>query len=130
MILYFIRWDLSVGAARPNPQGSYHYGSINVTRTLVLENGVMFNGNKKAFTINGVSFLQPDTPLKLADYFQISDVFSPGVIPDIPNSNYPPVFATSVIYANQRDFYHIVFQNPAEFLQSWHLDGYNFFVVG
>ncbi|KAJ9165963.1 hypothetical protein P3X46_020773 [Hevea brasiliensis] len=125
-----MRWDLSAGAARPNPQGSYHYGSINVSRTLVLENGVMFDGNKEVFTINGVSFLQPDTPLKLADYFQISDVFKPGVISDRPNPNNSPVFGTSVIYANDHEFFHIVFQNPSEYLQSWHLDGYNFFVVG
>ncbi|KAI3469019.1 hypothetical protein Pfo_025682 [Paulownia fortunei] len=37
-----IRLDLSVGAARPNPQGSYHYGSINVTRMLILQNDVAF----------------------------------------------------------------------------------------
>ncbi|MCO5551013.1 hypothetical protein L7F22_004508 [Adiantum nelumboides] len=27
-----IRWNLTAGAARPNPQGSYHYGQINVAQ--------------------------------------------------------------------------------------------------
>ncbi|MBA0762956.1 hypothetical protein Gotri_012497 [Gossypium trilobum] len=32
------RWNLTTSAARPNPQGSYHYGSINITRTIKLIN--------------------------------------------------------------------------------------------
>ncbi|KAL2470548.1 SKU5 similar 18 [Abeliophyllum distichum] len=54
--LYFIeqarsiRLDLSVGAARPNPQGSYHYGNINVSRMLVLENNVALIDGKYRYT--------------------------------------------------------------------------------
>ncbi|KAF5740870.1 SKU5 similar 18 [Tripterygium wilfordii] len=118
-----IRWNLSVGAARPNPQGSYHYGSINISRTLVLENGVMEEENRRRYTVNGVSFVHPSTPLKLADYFQFT-------VPDTPLSASNPLLGTSVIDAPYKDFFHIIFQNPLETLQTWHLDGYNFFVVG
>lgn len=90
----------------------------------------MPEGNKIRYTINGVSFVHPNTPLKLADYFQISDVFQSGVIPDRPSERGISALGTSVIDANYRDFYHVVFQNPLPNLQTWHLDGYNFFVVG
>ena len=32
------RWNLTASAARPNPQGSYHYGKINITRTMKIVN--------------------------------------------------------------------------------------------
>ncbi|OMO87425.1 Multicopper oxidase, type 1 [Corchorus capsularis] len=124
-----IRWNLTAGAARANPQGSFHYGSINISRILVLENNLMLLGNKARFTVNGVSFVHPDTPLKIADYFQLEDVFQPGSFPDRPTAG-PPSLGTSFIDVLYRDYYHIVFKNPLSELQTWHIDGYNFFVVG
>lgn len=119
-----------MGAARENPQGSFHYGNIKISRMIYLENGVMTNQNKLRYTINGVSFVHPDTPLKLADYFQINQVFTPGIIPDMPDQTRMPTLGTSVIDALYRDFVHVVLYNPLSQLQSWHLDGYSFFVVG
>ncbi|KAM3710846.1 hypothetical protein ACB098_01G063700 [Castanea mollissima] len=115
-----IRRNLSVGASWANPQGSYHYGQINISRTLILKNGVIFDGHRLRYTINGVSFIQQDTPLKLADYFRLSDVFEPNIMFDTPNDNVLLVLGTSVVDAI------ILFQQ----IQTWHLDGYNFFVVG
>ncbi|KAJ6684745.1 MULTI-COPPER OXIDASE [Salix purpurea] len=100
-----IRWNLSAGAARPNPQGSYHYGRINVSRTIVLRNGEM------------------------ADYFELESSRT-GNFPDTPTDNGISTLGASVINANYREFYHLVFENPTPYLQTWHLDGYNFFVVG
>ncbi|CAN1127308.1 Monocopper oxidase-like protein SKU5 [Linum perenne] len=131
-----IKWDLEVGAARRNPQGSYHYGSINVSRTLVLENNlIMDRSNKLRYTVNGVSFVHPDTPLKLADRFKMFDELKTVVvppIPDVPNrqQKLQQVLGTSVVDVKWRDLYELVFQNPLPYLQTWHLDGYNFFVVG
>ncbi|KAJ8458692.1 hypothetical protein OPV22_031618 [Ensete ventricosum] len=34
------RWNLTASAARPNPQGSYHYSDINITRTIKLASSV------------------------------------------------------------------------------------------
>lgn len=76
-----------------------------------------------------MSFIQADTPLKLADYFNISGVFKVGSIPDAP-TNQNPYLDTSVMGADFRDFIEIVFENRENVMQSWHLDGYNFFVVG
>ena len=124
------RRNLSVGASRANPQGSYHYGQINISRTFILKNGVIFDGHKLRYTINGVSFIQQDTPLKLADYFRLSDVFEPNIMFDTPNDNVLLVLGTSVVDAMYHEYVHVVFQNPLQQIQTWHLDGYNFFVVG
>lgn len=122
-----------MGAARPNPQGSYHYGLINVSRTIVLEGKRAMADGKTRYAINGVSFVYPDTPLKLADYFNISGVFESGTIPETPTFTFRPVPArlgVSVIDTNIHDFTQIILHNPLHAVQTWHLDGYNFFVVG
>uniref|UniRef100_A0A2N9FRK7 Plastocyanin-like domain-containing protein n=1 Tax=Fagus sylvatica TaxID=28930 RepID=A0A2N9FRK7_FAGSY len=85
-----IRMNLSVSAARPNPQGTFHYGNINITGTLVLKNDAMFDGHKLRNTF----------------------------------------WALQVVDAIDRDFVHVVFQNPLKDIQTWHLDGHSFFVVG
>ncbi|KAF2286348.1 hypothetical protein GH714_014800 [Hevea brasiliensis] len=79
------RWNLTASAARPNPQGSYHYGSINITRTIKLVNTASNVGGKLRYAINGVSHINPETPLKLAEYYGIADkVFKYDTIPDEP----------------------------------------------
>eukprot|EP00252_Welwitschia_mirabilis_P006698 TRINITY_DN17592_c0_g1_i2.p1 TRINITY_DN17592_c0_g1~~TRINITY_DN17592_c0_g1_i2.p1 ORF type:complete len:311 (+),score=14.43 TRINITY_DN17592_c0_g1_i2:295-1227(+) len=125
-----IRWNLTTGAARPNPQGSFHYGQINVSRTIVLQSTAALIGGKRRFAVNGVSFVNPDTPLKLADYFQIKDVYSLGGIPDTPSASSETRYGTPVIDALNRAFIQIVFQNTEDTIQAWHMDGYAFFVVG
>ncbi|XP_020269063.1 L-ascorbate oxidase homolog isoform X1 [Asparagus officinalis] len=127
-----LRWNLSASGSRPNPQGSYHYGMINTTRTIVLANSAPIINNKQRFAVNGVSFIGSETPLKLADYFNIPEVFNLGNIPDMPNSGNSGGYSLqpSVMPANFRDYVEIVFENDEDFVQSWHVDGYSFFVVG
>ncbi|GLJ14868.1 hypothetical protein SUGI_0241900 [Cryptomeria japonica] len=123
-----IRWNLTASAARPNPQGSYHYGSINVTRTIILSNSEVQIDNKQRYAINGVSYAQPDTPLKLADFYNISGVFALNSIPDHPTKGIQ--LQTAVMSGDYKTFVEIVFTNHEKTIQSWHLDGYSFFVVG
>ncbi|KAI4315289.1 hypothetical protein L6164_028115 [Bauhinia variegata] len=49
-----IRWNVSASGARPNPQGSFRYGSINVTEIYVLRNKPpeKINGKRRA-TLSG-----------------------------------------------------------------------------
>ncbi|KAI3916112.1 hypothetical protein MKW98_004553 [Papaver atlanticum] len=121
--------NLSASGPRPNPQGSYHYGSINVTRTLRLSSSAGFIDGKQRYAVNSVSFVPGDTPLKLADHFKIPDVFRLGSILD-----YPPDalmhLGTSVMAADYRAFIEIIFENHEDIVQTWHLDGHSFFVVG
>ncbi|KAF3524415.1 hypothetical protein F2Q69_00047143 [Brassica cretica] len=82
------RWNLTASAARPNPQGSYHYGKINITRTIKLVNTQGKVDSKLRYALNGVSHIDPETPLKLAEYFGVTDkVFKYDSISDNPTSD-------------------------------------------
>lgn len=151
------RTNLTASGPRPNPQGSYHYGSINVTRTIRLASSAVLVGGKRRYAVNGVSFAEADTPLKLADYYNISGVFRLGGIPDAPaaaattgtaggaaTDDAPPPAATgtgdgaaeevrnetAVMDSDHRSFVEVVLENGEDSVQSWHLDGYSVFVVG
>jgi len=91
---------------------------------------------KRRYAVNGVSFAEADTPLKLADYYNISGVFRLGGIPDAP----PPANGTgaaeevqnetAVMDSDRRSFVEVVLDNGEDSVQTWHLDGYSVFVVG
>jgi iron transport multicopper oxidase len=123
-----VRMNLTCGAARPNPQGSFRYGRINMSRTLLLRNDEAEIGGRRRCTVNGVSFAGAATPLKLADHFDLAGVFA--VVSGRPERRRQPSLGTAVIDARYRDFVQIVFENRVPSLQTWHLDGYNFFVAG
>lgn len=120
---------MTASGPRPNPQGSYHYGQINISRTIILESSAALVNGKQRYGINRVSFVPADTPLKLADYFKIKGVFRVGSIADKPPRK-KLYLDTSVMGADYRSFVEIVFQNRENIVQSYHLNGYNFWVVG
>jgi len=126
------RWNLTASAARPNPQGSYHYGQINITRTIKLMVTRGYVDGKLRYGFNGVSHRDADTPLKLAEYFNATDgVFSYNQMGDAPPAvNGPLHVVPNVITAEFRTFIEIVFENPEKSMDSFHLDGYAFFAVG
>ncbi|XP_042459924.1 L-ascorbate oxidase homolog [Zingiber officinale] len=127
------RWNLTASAARPNPQGSYHYGSITRSRSIKLQNSAAVIAGKQRYAVNGVSFVVPSTPLKLADNFRIAGVFTWDSLPTATAEKAgaePPVTATPVVRFQLHDFVEIVFQNTENSMQTWHLDGYDFWVVG
>ncbi|XP_042454113.1 monocopper oxidase-like protein SKU5 [Zingiber officinale] len=124
-----IRWNLSAGAARPNPQGSFRYGSINVSQVYVLQNKppVVINGKHRT-TLNGISFSPPETPLRLADEYKLKGIYTLD-FPTRPLKGAPKV-GRSVINGTFRGFMEIIFQNNHTKVQTFHMDGYSFFVVG
>lgn len=123
------RWNLTANAARPNPQGSFHYGKIKPSQTIVLANSAPLINGKLRYAVNSVSYVNSDTPLKLADHFNIPGVFSPNSIQSVPSGG-PSAVATSVMQAPLHGLLEIVFQNNEKTMQSWHLDGYDFWVIG
>ncbi|KAG6389186.1 hypothetical protein SASPL_150645 [Salvia splendens] len=125
------RWNLTASAARPNPQGSYHYGKINITRTIKIVNTAGSVDGKLRYAINGVSHVNPETPLKLAEYFRVADkVFKYNLIKDNPGEvGETMTMAPDVVNATFRDFIEIIFENPEKSVQTWHLAGYSFFSV-
>lgn len=124
------RTNLTASGPRPNPQGSYHYGLINISRTIKLESSAAQVDGKQRYAVNSVSFVPADTPLKIADYFKIGSVFRVGSISDSPPTGKKMYLDTSVMGADFRAFVEIVFQNHENVVQSWHIDGYAFWVVG
>ncbi|KAG8074894.1 hypothetical protein GUJ93_ZPchr0006g42620 [Zizania palustris] len=124
-----IRWNLTASGPRPNPQGSYHYGLVNTTRTIRLANSRANINGKLRYAVNSVSFVSADTPLKVADFYNIQGVFSLGSMPDNPTGG-GAYLQTAVMAANMRDYVEVIFENSENFVQSWHIDGYAFWVVG
>ncbi|KAH0466311.1 hypothetical protein IEQ34_006414 [Dendrobium chrysotoxum] len=126
------RWNLTASAARPNPQGSYHYGQINITRTIKLASSTSIVDGKLRFALNGVSHTDPTVPVKLAEYFGINGtVFKYNLITDEPPATGTPVtIAPNVITAEFRTFIEIILENPEQSVQSYHLNGYSFFPTG
>ncbi|KAM1204511.1 hypothetical protein ACFX1Q_006156 [Malus domestica] len=126
------RWNLTASAARPNPQGSYHYGKINITRTIKIVNSASRVDGKLRYAVNGVSHVESETPLKLAEYFGVADkVFKYDTIEDEPPATVEDkiTLAPNVVNQTFRDFVEIIFENHEKSIQSWHLDGYSFFAV-
>lgn len=124
-----LRQNVSASGARPNAQGSFHYGQIQVTETIVLKNvpPAIIDGKLRT-TLNGISFVNPDTPVRLADKFDVKGSYKL----DFPSRplNRPPRLDRSIINATYKGFIEIVLQNNDTVVQSFHMDGYSFFVVG
>lgn len=126
------RWNLTASAARPNPQGSYHYGEINITKTIKLTSSSGKVDGKLRYAINGVSHQNPTTPMKFAEYFEVADkVFKYDVMPDNPPEGTAPqiTLQTNVKNITFHDFYELIFENPENTVQSYKVDGYSFFAV-
>ena len=119
---------MTANAARPNPQGSYRYGGIQITRTIIIQQSVGEIDGKQRYGVNNVSYINPDTPLKLADYYNIPGVFDLNTSRDQPSPG-PMVNGTSVYGVALHNYVELIFQNNETTTQSWHLDGHNFFVV-
>ncbi|KAG6500843.1 hypothetical protein ZIOFF_040701 [Zingiber officinale] len=126
------RWNLTASAARPNPQGSYHYGSINITRTIKLVSSTAKVDGKRRYALNAVSHEDTATPLKLAEYFGIAGkVFQYDIIGDEPPQDTSTIkIAPNVLNMTFRTFVEVVFENPERTTQAYHIDGYAFFPVG
>ena len=102
---------------------------INTTKTIRLASSASQVNGKQRYALNSVAFKAPDTPMKLADYFKIDGVFRVGSIPEAPNGA-GMYEDTSVLGADYRTFIEIVFENYENIVQSYHLAGYSFWVVG
>ena len=88
---------------------------------------------KQRYAINGVSHTDPETPIKLAQYYGVADkVFKYGLCKDEympPNGNEVITIAPNVVNVTYRNFVEIIFENHEKSVQSWQLDGFNFFAV-
>ncbi|XP_057952724.1 monocopper oxidase-like protein SKU5 [Malania oleifera] len=124
-----IRLNGTSSGARPNPQGSFRYGSINVTDVYVLNSGppLIINGERRA-AINGISFVKPETPFTLADEYGVKGAYKLD-FPIKPLTGRTRM-DRSIINGTFKGFIEVVLQNNDTVMQSYHMNGYSFFVVG
>ncbi|TYI12829.1 hypothetical protein ES332_A08G015800v1 [Gossypium tomentosum] len=126
------RWNLTARAAIPNPQGSYKYGAINITRTIKLANTASEVDGKFRYALNGVLHDNEfKTPLKLAEYFNIAKKeFEYDTIPDNPPEKTETIQVKPIVpNITHRHFVEIIFENQETAIQSYHLSGYSFLAV-
>ncbi|MBA0837639.1 hypothetical protein Goarm_009780, partial [Gossypium armourianum] len=125
-----IRWNLTTGAARPNPQGSFNVSNIALSQTFILQSSRAEVNGQPRLVVNNVSYFTPDTSLKLADHLTNgTGVYELDEFP-VQSVNVDTSYGTSVVSGNYRGWIELVFQNNMDDMDSWHLDGYSFFVVG
>lgn len=123
------RWNVSASGARPNPQGSFRYGSINVTEVYVLKNipPVTIDGKRRT-TLSGISYVNSATPIRLADQYKLKGVYKLD-FPTRPLTG-PPRMETSIINGTYKGFIEVILQNNETKVHTYHMSGYAFFVVG
>ncbi|OMO62790.1 Multicopper oxidase, type 1 [Corchorus olitorius] len=124
-----IRWNLTAGAARPVPQGSFNVTNVTLSQTFILQSSRAEVNSLQRFVVNNISYQTPYTPLKLADHLANgTSVYKLDSFP-IQSVNAEAADGISVVTGNYRGWLEIVFENTYD-IDSWHLDGYSFFVVG
>ncbi|KAL5735066.1 hypothetical protein ACOSP7_032927 [Xanthoceras sorbifolium] len=125
-----IRWNLTTGAARPNPQGTFNVSNITLSQTFLLHASMGEINGQPRYVVNNVSYLTVETPLKLADYFvNGSGVY---VLDWFPTQTVysEATYGVSVVSGNHKGWIELVFINQLDVIDSWHLNGYGFYVVG
>ncbi|KVH90171.1 Cupredoxin [Cynara cardunculus var. scolymus] len=110
------------------PQDQYdNTFSMNQARSIRNKPPVTINGKRRA-TLSGVSFVNPTTPIRLADQYKVKGAYKLD-FPTEPLTG-PPRMETSVINGTYRGFMEVILQNNETKMHSYHIDGYAFFVVG
>ncbi|KAF9594186.1 hypothetical protein IFM89_028843 [Coptis chinensis] len=125
-----IRWNMTTGAARPNPQGTFNVTNVTISQTFILHGSMAEIEGALRYTVNNVSYLTPITPLKLADHFSNgSGVYQLDAFP-VDSTDNAAVNGTSVVTGFHKGWIQLVFKNDLDVMDSWHLDGFGFYVVG
>ncbi|KAF7114137.1 hypothetical protein RHSIM_RhsimUnG0097800 [Rhododendron simsii] len=127
-----IRQDFNANVSGPSPQGTFNYSLLNSTteRFILRSTQPSTIDGKLRATFNGISFENPDYPIRLADQFDKSkDVYNL----DFPNATLPsgpPRSATSLINGTYNHSMEFILQNNDTVVLSFHMDGHSFFVLG
>ncbi|XP_060675790.1 monocopper oxidase-like protein SKU5 [Ziziphus jujuba] len=125
-----IRWNLTTGAARPNPQGTFNVSNITLSQTFILQVSTAEIDGSPRYVVNNVSYWTVETPLKLADQFvNGSGVYQLDAFP-VQYVNLNASYGVSVVSGIHKGWVEIVFKNNLDVVDSWHLDGFGFHVVG
>ncbi|KAF5197334.1 monocopper oxidase-like protein SKU5 [Thalictrum thalictroides] len=64
-----VGWNITAGAARLYPQGTFNVRNVNLSQIFILHGSMAEINGAPRYTVNNVSYVTPNTPLKLADLF-------------------------------------------------------------
>lgn len=104
--------------------------NVTLSQTFILESSVAQIQNLPRYVVNNVSYYTLTTPLKLADHFvNGSGVYQLDSFP-VKSVNTNASYGVSVVTGIHKGWLEIVFKNNLDAMDSWHLDGFGFFVVG
>lgn len=121
---------MTTGAARPNPQGTFNVTNVTLSQTFILEGSISNISGDPRYVVNNVSYFTPNTPVKLADYFvNGTGVYDLDEFP-IDSVNDAAAYGVFVATGIHKGWHEIVFRNNFNVMDSWHLDGFGFYVVG
>ncbi|KAI4370678.1 hypothetical protein MLD38_019001 [Melastoma candidum] len=125
-----IRWNMTTGAARPNPQGTFNVHNVTLSQAFILRASVVDIGGTLRHAVNNITYDTPDTPLKLADH--LANGTGVYKLDEYPVDSMFPVASSGVFVVSgiHKGWIELVFQNDHGTIDSWHLDGFGFFVVG
>ena len=120
---------MTAGAARPNPQGTFNVTNVTLSQTFILQNYVAEIQGRPRYVVNNVSYLTLNTPLKLADYLKNgSRVYNLDQFP-VKFVNDNASYGISVVTGNHKGWIELVFKSHLDVMDSWHFDGFGFYVV-
>lgn len=121
---------MNSGAARPNPQGTFNVRNVTLSQTFILQGSLEQIRDLPRYTVNNVSYYTYDTPLKLADYcVDGAGVYQLDAFPH-QSVNGNASYGVSVVSGTHRGWAELILKNSLDVIDSWHLDGFGFFVVG
>ena len=104
--------------------------NVTLSQTFILQGlRAEINGLPR-YAVNNVSYYTLNTPLKLADHFvNGSGVYQLDVFP-IQSVNDNAAYGVSVVSGIHKGWLEIVFKNTLDVIDTWHVDGFGFHVLG
>ncbi|GKV34210.1 hypothetical protein SLEP1_g42607 [Rubroshorea leprosula] len=124
------KWNLTTGAARPDPQGTFTVSNVTISQTFVLQGLKAEINGTTHYTVNNISYDPINTPLKLAGYFvNGSCVYQLDWFP-VDSVHAEAAYGVSVVTGIHKGWIGLVFRNNLDVMDSWNLDGFGFYVVG
>lgn len=104
---------------------------MTLSQTFILQSSIAdLYDQIPRYVVNNVSYSTPETPLKLADYYvNGTGVYQLDAFP-VRSVNANAAYEVSVVTGIHKGWIEIVLKNNLNAMDSWHLDGFGFYVVG
>ncbi|KAF2295428.1 hypothetical protein GH714_032902 [Hevea brasiliensis] len=117
-------------SCQAQPTRNLQVTNVTLSQTFILHGSKAEIDGVSSYTVNDVSYITPTTPLKLADHFgNWSGVFQLDQF-STNSSNGSPKHGVFVASGDHKGWIELVFMNDLDVMDSWHLDGFGFLLLG